>query len=36
MIKNFKDIVILLITSGVLVFIRYNYYWRLYCSTRRE
>jgi hypothetical protein len=36
MIKNFKDIVIFLITTGVLILLATNHYWRLHRSPRRK
>jgi hypothetical protein len=36
MIRNFKDIVILLITSGVLILLAANYRWRLHWVALRR
>jgi hypothetical protein len=36
MIKNFKDIVILLITTGVLILLATNHCWRLHGSHSKK
>jgi hypothetical protein len=36
MIKNYRDIVVLLITTGVLILLATNHYWRLLGRTRRK
>jgi hypothetical protein len=36
MIKNYRDIIVLLITAGVLILLAANHCWRLLGRTRRK